>query len=150
MGPKKDSSGAFKLTFPMKEDTKLPVIAACDIGGCAAGIFKDPNTIGKTIGIAGDIVTGPEIARAISNSTGVPVTYNPVSADEYRALGFPGANDLANMFQWTEENNASFCDRRSVGLSKQLNPKLLDLKGWCFVYGKEIPMEVGADERSQG
>ena len=146
MGPKNDASGNFKLILPMKEDTKLPVIAACDIGGCAAGIFKDPKNIGKTIGIAGDIVTGPEIANAISNATGTHVAYSSVSADEYRAFGFPGSTDLGNMFQWQEENNESFCGRRDVALANELNPKLLDLKGWCFIYAKEIPMA----EREEG
>jgi uncharacterized protein YbjT (DUF2867 family) len=149
MGPKKDKSGTFKLTFPMKESTKLPVISSCDIGGCAAGIFKDPNTIGKTIGIAGDIVTGPEIAQAISDSRGVPVSYEAISADEYRASGSPAAKDLANMFQWQEENNDAFCGRRNVEFARKLNPKLLDLKSWCLVHAKEIPMEMGADKNEE-
>lgn len=149
MGPKKDSSGYFKLTFPMKESTKLPVISSCDIGGCAAGIFRDPNTIGKTIGIAGDIVTGPEIAQAISESRGVPVTYEPVSADYYRASGSPAAKDLANMFQWQEENNEEFCGRRNVEFARKLNPKLLDLKSWCLVHAKDIPMETETDKNEE-
>jgi len=140
MGPKKDSSGNFKLSFPIKENTKLPVISSYDVGGCAAGIFKDLNTIGKTIGIAGDIVTGPEIAQAISESRGVPVSYESISADEYRTSGSPVAKDLANMFQWLEENNEAFCGRRNIGFSKQLNPEILDLKAWCLAHAKEIPM----------
>ena len=141
LGPKKDGNGDFKLTLPLKEDTKLPVISTKDIGVCAAAIFKDPSMIGKTVGISGDMVTGPEMAQAIADARGVPVAYQAVSAETFRSFGFPGAHDLANMFQFKEECNEGFCGRRSLEFSKTLSPNLIDMKTWCSEHAKEIPMD---------
>ena len=117
MGPKKAPGGSgYALTFPMKPDTVLPLIAAQDIGACAAEVFSRPDLIGQTVGIVGDALTGPQMAAALAEALGQPVAYNPVSADAYRSFGFPGANDLGNMFQWQEETNAAFCGRRNLKL----------------------------------
>ena len=145
MGPKKtktpDGSG-YAITFPLKPDTVLPLIAAQDIGACAAGVFSRPDLIGKTVGIVGDMLTGPQMAAALAEALGKPVAYNAVSADAYRAFGFPGANDLGNMFQFKEEQNAAFCGRRDLELSKALNSgAMLDFKQWLALNAKSIPME---------
>ncbi len=63
MGPKKGQDGKLALTFPMG-DKKLPGIAAEDIGKCALGILKKPKDfIGRTVGIAGEHLTGANGGR---------------------------------------------------------------------------------------
>ena len=58
MGPKKGPDGQLALTLPL-DDKKMAGIASEDIGKCAYGIFKRGNElIGKTIGVAGDQLTG--------------------------------------------------------------------------------------------
>src|SRR5205814_47107 len=58
MGPKKAQDGKYYITMPM-DDKKLAGIASEDIGKCAYGIFKKgKETIGKTIGIAGEKLSG--------------------------------------------------------------------------------------------
>jgi uncharacterized protein YbjT (DUF2867 family) len=70
MGPKKGPDGKLAITFPMGTK-KLPGIAAEDIGGCAYGIFKHGSTlIGKTVGIAGEHLTGAEMAAALTKAMG--------------------------------------------------------------------------------
>ncbi len=82
-------------------DRKLPGIAAEDVGRCAYGIFKaGTRYIGKRIGIAGGHLTGEQMAAALSKALGEPVRYHAVPFDVYRGLGFPGADDLGNMFQF--------------------------------------------------
>ena len=89
MGPKKGPDGTLLFTMPMG-DKKLPGIAAEDIGKCALGIFKKGKEyIGKTVGIAGEHLTGSQMAAAMTNAFGQPVRYNEVSPEAYRALGFP-------------------------------------------------------------
>jgi hypothetical protein len=140
MQPKPDGTGKYILSLPMRRNTVLPVISCQDIGLCAAGVFKKPELIDQTIGIVGDFVTGPQLAAAIAAERRLVVEYQPITAGEYRELGFPGAKDLANMFQWMEENNASFMARRDLVLSKKLNPELLNHRTWLFIHGKDIPM----------
>ena len=65
MGPKKGPDGKLAFTLPMG-DKKLPGIAAEDIGRCAYGIFKRGREfIGKTVGIAGEHLTGAQMAAAL-------------------------------------------------------------------------------------
>jgi uncharacterized protein YbjT (DUF2867 family) len=99
-GPKKGPDGKLYLTFPL-DDKKMAGIAAEDIGKCAYGIFKaGPELIGKTIGIASDHLTGTELATAFTKALGKEVLYNNVTPETYRGFGFPGADDLGNMFQF--------------------------------------------------
>jgi uncharacterized protein YbjT (DUF2867 family) len=109
MGPKKGPDGKLAITFPMGTK-KLPGIAAEDIGGCAYGIFKHGSTlIGKTVGIAGEHLTGAEMAAALTKAMGEAVQYNDVPPEVYRGFGFPGAEDLGNMFQYKRDFEAEYC-----------------------------------------
>jgi uncharacterized protein YbjT (DUF2867 family) len=130
MGPKKGADGKLVLTLPMG-DKKLPGIAAEDIGRCAYGIFRDPTQfVGKTVGIAGEHLTGAEMAAAFSKALGTEVAYNAVPFDVYRGFGFPGADDLGNMFQFKHDFNQAFCAARSVPFSRALNPRLQTFEQW--------------------
>ncbi len=66
-----------------------------------AAIFKAGSEfIGQTLGVAAKHLTGAEMATALSRAYGEPVRYNDVPADVYRGFGFPGADDVGNMFQF--------------------------------------------------
>ena len=110
-------------------DKKLPGIAVEDIGGCAYGIFKrGPEYVGKTVGIAGEHLTGAEMAAALSRALGEEVAYNYVPPEVYRTFGFPGADDLANMFQFKRDFERDFCGARDLGRSRALNPEAPDVR----------------------
>jgi hypothetical protein len=116
-------------------------IASEDIGKCAYGIFKKgTEMIGKRIGIAGEHLTGNELAEGLSNALGEQVVYNKVPADVYRSFGFPGADDLGNMFQFYDEFEKELNKTRDVSMSKQLNPDLLSYEQWLKKYGSKIPV----------
>ena len=141
MGPKKGPDGALAITFPM-DDKKLPGIAAEDIGKCAYGIFKRGREfIGKTIGIAGQHLTGAQMAAALSKALGRAVRYNAVEPAVYRSLGFPGAEDLGNMFQFKRDFEQYFCGARNVGFARTLNPGLQTFDQWLAHNKGRIPLE---------
>jgi uncharacterized protein YbjT (DUF2867 family) len=141
MGPKKGPDGKFTLTLPMG-NARLSGIAAEDIGKCAFGIFKQGRQwIGKTVGIAGDHVTGAQMAADMSKVLGKEVAYNAVSPAVYRGFGFPGADDLGNMFQYYTEFEQEFVGARSLETSRSLNAGLLDFKHWLAKYKDRIPLE---------
>ena len=138
MGPKAGPDGNLFIAFPIG-DRKMPGIAAADIGGCAYGIFKAGNEyIGKTVGIAGEHLSGSEMAAAFTKALGKKVAYAEMAPEAYRALGFPGAEDLGNMFQFKRDFDKDFREARSVDKSRQLNPKLQSFDQWLAAHAKEI------------
>lgn len=138
-GPQKGPDGKYALTMPMG-DKKLPCIASEDIGKCAFGVFKRPDLIGKTVSIAGESLTGAQLAAGMSKTLGVEIRYNDVPPEVYRSFGFPGADDLGNMFQFKRDFNDYYVGVRDIALSKQLNPELQDYAAWLSRYGKQIPL----------
>jgi len=121
---------------------KLPGIAAEDIGRCAYGIFKrGKELIGKTVGIAGEHLTGAQMAANLSRAIGQQVEYQAVPPDVYRSLGFPGAEDLGNMFQFKRDFADYFCGARSVDFSRALNPALQSFEVWLERNKARIPLE---------
>ena len=140
MGPKKGPDGTLAIGFPMG-DRRLSGIAAADIGGCAYGIFKAGGEyIGKTVGIAGDHVSGRDMAAAFTRALGQKVAYIDMAPEAYRALGFPGADDLGNMFQFYRDFNEDFVAARSLERSRKLNPKLQSFEQWIAANAKKVPI----------
>jgi uncharacterized protein YbjT (DUF2867 family) len=140
-GPKKGSDGKLYLTFPL-DDKKMAGIAAEDIGKCAYGIFKaGPELIAKTIGIASDHLTGTELATAFTRALGKEVLYNNVTPETYRGFGFPGADDLGNMFQFYRDFEKDVNKVRDIGLSKKLNPELKPFNQWLAENANRIPLD---------
>jgi uncharacterized protein YbjT (DUF2867 family) len=140
-GPKKGPDGKLALTMPMG-DKKLPGIAAEDIGKCALGIFKKGREfIGKTVGIAGEHLTGAQMAAALTKALGQEVRYNSVPPEVFRNFGFPGADDLGNMFQFNRDFEEYFCGRRNPTFARSLNPELQDLATWLSRNKARIPLE---------
>jgi uncharacterized protein YbjT (DUF2867 family) len=141
MGPKKGPDGVLAITMPMGEG-KLPGIAAADIGKAAYGIFrKGPAMAGQTVGIAGEHLTGAQMAAALGRALGQEVRYNDVPADVYRGFGFPGAEDLGNMFQFKRDFQDAFCGARSVERTRELNPSLQSFDAWLAENRDRIPLE---------
>jgi uncharacterized protein YbjT (DUF2867 family) len=141
MGPKRGPDGKLAITFPM-DDKKLPGIAAEDIGKTAYAIFKRGREyIGKTIAIAGEHLSGKEMADKLTRALDKEVKYNAVPADVYRGFGFPGADDLGNMFQFKRDFNEDFCGVRDLEVGRKLNPQMQTFDQWLARHRDEIPVE---------
>jgi len=148
MGPKRGADGKLEITFPMG-DKKLPGVAAEDIGKCAYAIFKNGNEfIGKTVGIAGEHLTGMQMADALTKALGREVRYKDMPPEVYRSLGFPGAEDLGNMFQFKRDFENVFCGAREVGVAQSLNPSLQTFESWLAANKNRIPIETGSRQAS--
>lgn len=140
MGPQKGSENKFNITFPMG-DKKLAGIAAEDIGRCAYGIFKSGDKyIGKTVGIAGDHLTLKEMADKMSKALGKEINYNEVTPDAYRSFGFPGADDIGNMFQFYRDFEKDSLEIRNIETSRSLNPSLQNFDAWLSKNKNRIPL----------
>src|SRR5258705_5072248 len=140
-GPKKGTDGKLQLTLPIG-DAKMGGIAAEDIGKSAYSIFKrGKEFIGKKVGLAGEQLTGVEMANDLSKAMGQPVSYNKISASVFRSFGFPGADDLGNMFQFYDHFEQQVNGLRDVNASKELNPELKSFPQWLKENAKKIPVE---------
>jgi uncharacterized protein YbjT (DUF2867 family) len=140
-GPKKGPDGTLAITYPMG-DKKLPGISSEDIGKCAYGIFKrGQEFIGKTIGVAGEHLTGAQMATALTKALGQEVRYNDVTPDAYRSFGFPGAEDMGNMFQFKRDFEQVYTGARNLETSKSLNPSLQTFETWLTHNKGRIPLD---------
>ncbi|HEX9592935.1 MAG TPA: NmrA/HSCARG family protein [bacterium] len=141
MGPKRGPDGKLAITLPMG-DKKLPGIATEDIGKCAYGVFKKGREwVGKTIGVAGEHPTGAQMAAALTQALGQEVAYHAVPPEVYRGFGFPGAEDLANMFQFKRDFQEVFCGARDPAVARSLNPDLQTFAGWLAENHGRIPLD---------
>jgi uncharacterized protein YbjT (DUF2867 family) len=140
LGPKPGPDGTLAIAFDL-DDKKMPGIAVEDIGKCAYGIFKRSSEfIGKTVGIAGGHLSGGEMAAGLTKALGREVRYNAVTPEVYRGFGFPGADDLGNMFQFKRDFDAYYCGARDLGFSRSLNPTLQTYDQWLARHAREIPL----------
>ena len=130
MGPRRQDDGSLVFALPLGGQ-KLPGIAAGDIGGAALGIFRrGPAAAGQRFGIAGETLSGEEMAARLADALGQPVTFQNIPFDVYRGLGFPGADDLGNMFEYQQLLGADFLTARDPKLTRDLNPATLDFAAW--------------------
>ncbi len=140
MNPKPDQDGVLSITMPMG-DKRLAGIAAEDIGKSAYGIFKAGDEyIGRRVGIAGDFTTGSHMAEVLGSAMGQPVRYNEVSPDVYRSFGFPGADDLGNMFQFYRDFEEDFIAARNLDTVRKINPEIQDFSTWVERNKERIPV----------
>ena len=140
MGPARGEDGVLGVTYPMG-DKKLPSIGVEDIGKCAYGLFKTGDKyLGETVGVAGGDPTGADIAAAFTKALGEEVRYNDVPADVFRSFGFPGADDVGNMFQFKRDFNELYTGNRSIEFSRSLNPELQSLDQWLAANVSRVPI----------
>ncbi|HZH44156.1 MAG TPA: NmrA/HSCARG family protein [Lysobacter sp.] len=138
MGPKRGADGALALALPMG-DAPLPGIAAEDIGRCALALFKrGEHALGQHVGIAGEHLTVGAMAQAMARALGEPVHYHALAPAEYAAFGFPGAVELANMFQYKHDFSAAYCASRPVAPTRALHPGLMTFEHWLQRHGERL------------
>jgi uncharacterized protein YbjT (DUF2867 family) len=141
MGPRKRSDGELVLALPLG-GVKLPGIAAEDIGKCAYGLLRrGAGTAGQRFGVAGDVLSGPEMAAKMGRALGRTVGFEDVPFDVYRGLGFPGAEDLGNMFQFQAILGEEFLSSRDPERARSLNPELLSFDAWLGANAGRIPIQ---------
>lgn len=148
MGPSKQPDGSFSLFIP-SGDCKLAWCATEDIGGVAAAVIAaGPKKYGgKTVPVAGEVVTTAEVAAILSKVSGknvVAVTPPPEEwAKAVMGFGVPelAAKDLANMFVYYQKANEHFLSLRSLKDTKKIYPDTQSMESF-FMKHKEALMTV--------
>ena len=125
------------LALPLPPDKPLQMIAADDIGAFAALAFRKPDEfIGKALEIAGEALTLPQAAEALSRVLGRPVRF--VEAPIERVRGFNP--EVAEMFQWFKDEGY----RADIPALRALIPSLTSFEAWLRKTGWE-----GREARAQ-
>lgn len=126
--PQKQEDGTLSFGFP-QGDTPLAAVSVEDTGGVVSAIFDKPDEHrGKVVGVVGDDLPPAEYAAALTRVLGKKVVYNHVPREVFAAFGFPGADDLASMFDF----NRRFIPNRQAELaeSRRLNPGMQTFEAW--------------------
>jgi uncharacterized protein YbjT (DUF2867 family) len=128
--PRKQPDGTFTFGFP-QGNTPLAAVAVPDVGGVVSAIFDRPDQHrDKVIGIVGDEMSGAEYAQVMSRVLGKPIIYNDIPREVFAGFGFPGAEDLANMFDF----NRQYIPTRAgdVAQSRALYSRMQRFEPWLL------------------
>ena len=79
------------------------------------------------------------MSKALTKALGQEVAYNEITPAQYRAFGFPGADDLGNMFQIYRDFDEVCNKIRDVSFSREMNPALKSFDMWLAANGSSIP-----------
>ncbi len=126
--PKLQEDGSFMFGFP-QGDTPLAAVGVEDVGGVVATIFDRPEEFrDQTVGIVGDDLPCSEYAGIMSRVLGKKIIYRYIPREVFAKLGFPGAEDLANMFEY----NRLFIPNRQADLEQSLAlyPEIQRFEPW--------------------
>jgi hypothetical protein len=64
-----------------------------------------------------------------------------VTPDLYRSFGFPGAEEMGNMFQFKRDFNEDFRGARNLEVARSLNPSLQTFETWLEHNKSRIPLD---------
>jgi uncharacterized protein YbjT (DUF2867 family) len=126
--PRKGPDGAYAFGFP-QGDTPLAAVSVEDVGGIVARLFeRREEFLGKTVGIAGDELTAAKYAEIMTRELGKLVVYNHIPREVFAKFGFPGAEDLADMFEFFRTYTPS--RRDEIARCRSLYPGLQSFDRW--------------------
>lgn len=125
--PKKQEDGTFAFGFP-QGDTLLAGVAIEDLGGVVTAIFDKPDEFkDKTVGVVGDDLPPKKYAEIMTRVLAKTVVYNYIPQEVFAKFDFPGAEDLANMFEFYRLHIPY---RKAVEESRKLCPKMQTFESW--------------------
>ncbi|GAA3987694.1 NmrA/HSCARG family protein [Allokutzneria multivorans] len=129
--PKRGEDGVITLALPLEDGKLLAGVDSEDIGRTAWEILKrGKEFVGRTVSIAGEHLTGAQYAEKFAQALGEPVRFQSIPYDTFRTFEFPGAVEIANMFQYYGDFDAEFTGARDLAAVRALNPRLKDFSTW--------------------
>jgi len=126
--PQPQTDGTLAFGFP-QGDTPLAAVSVVDVGPVVQAILDSADAFrGKTVGIVGDDRPPADYAAAMSRVLGRTVRYSHIDRDVFARLPFPGADDLAALF---DLNRRFIPDRRrDLVTARRLHPGILTFDAW--------------------
>ncbi|KAH0506378.1 NmrA-like family domain-containing protein 1, partial [Microtus ochrogaster] len=117
--PVKSPDGYYTLALPMG-DVPMDGISVADVGTVVSSIFASPEEfVGKAVGLSAEALTIQQYADVLSRILGKDIRDAKITPEAYEKLGFPGAEELANMFRFYHMK-----PNRDIKLTHRLNPQI--------------------------
>lgn len=119
--------GTFSIA--LKPDVSLRLIAVDDIGALATLMFERPDAyLGQISELAGDSLTPPQVAAAISHATGHSISYVQIPLETIRQQNA----DVAQVFYFLNEIGY----QTNISALRKLYPGLMNFETWLQKEGK--------------
>lgn len=126
--PRPTGDGGFAIGFP-QGDTPLAAMSVQDVGKIVAPMFEQREAyLGKVVKLAAEEIPATQYAEAMSRATGRDIRYTHVPREVFAALGFPGADDLADMFEFYRLHIPS--RKRDIEICRTIAPDLQSFETW--------------------
>jgi uncharacterized protein YbjT (DUF2867 family) len=128
--PQKQEDGSFSFGFP-QGDVPLAALSVEDLGGVVKAIFEKPAAFkDRVVGVVGDDLPPRDYAEMMSRILERRVMYNHIPREVFASFDFPGAEDLANMFEY----NRLFIPNRRADLDESLAlyPEMQTFETWLY------------------
>lgn len=140
--PRPAGDGRWVIAVP-QGDTPLAAVSVDDVGGLVAPILaRRDEFLGRTVVAAGDELPMTGYAAAMTRATGHRIEFAHVPREEYAALGFPGAEELADMFDMYRR---FFPSRAAeIAANRTLYPGLRDFAAWLRTHAGALVRAVAA------
>jgi uncharacterized protein YbjT (DUF2867 family) len=125
--------GEVVVSLALRPETPLRMVATRDIGVFAAIAFDQRGRfLGKRLGIAGDELTGPQIAENLGRACGLPARFERVPDERMRAID----PEVARMFEWFNERFGEGAPGRpNLATLRDYHPGLMTLLDWARATG---------------
>jgi uncharacterized protein YbjT (DUF2867 family) len=135
--------GELVISLALRPQTRLPLVATRDIGVFAAIAFDQPGRfIGRHAEIAGDCLSGPQIAEVFGRTCGVPARFRQLPTGQLRA--FDG--EVAKMFEWMDSRAA---DEPDIAALRADHPGLMTLEAWLRATGWKPQPAAGGSRQER-
>ena len=121
--------GELVLSLAVRPELPMQLISVRDIGAFAAIAFDRPDEfLGRTVEIAGDVLTPPEIAEVFGRVCGLPARFRQTPIEQIRAFD----PQLAQMFTFFNEHLSELSDLQAL---RAYHPGLTRLETWLHATG---------------
>jgi uncharacterized protein YbjT (DUF2867 family) len=121
--------GELVVSVAVRPELTMQLISVRDIGAFAAIAFDRPDRfLGRTVEIAGDALTPPEIAETFGRVCGLPARFRQTPIEEIRAFD----EQLARMFTFFNEHPSELSDLTQL---RAEHPGLMRLDAWLRTTG---------------
>ncbi|HEX2122946.1 MAG TPA: NmrA family NAD(P)-binding protein, partial [Thermoanaerobaculia bacterium] len=126
--PRPAGDGTYVTGFP-QGDTPMASMSVEDVGLIVAPIFEQPEKyIGRTLKLAAEELPAAAYAEIMSRATGATIRYEHVPREVFAALGFRGAEDLADMWEYYRYHIPSRL--RDIETCRAIAPGMQSFETW--------------------